>query len=63
MWFVYILRGISDSFIYIGHTDDLVRRLGQHNDGLNQSTKHYAPFVIEAYVAVKTEAKSIELEK
>jgi hypothetical protein len=29
---------------------------------LTQSTKHYAPFVLEAYVAVKTKNKAIELE-
>ena len=32
-------------------------------DGLNQSTKHYAPFFLLAYVAVRSEAKAIRLEK
>ncbi len=63
MWYVYILKSISTSFIYIGSTNDLKRRLGEHNNGLTQSTKHYAPFEMLAYVAVKTEAKARELEK
>ncbi len=63
MWFVYILKSINHSFTYIGFTNDLERRLDEHNQGLTQSTKHYAPFVLDAYLAVKTKAKAIELEK
>jgi putative endonuclease len=63
MWFVYVLKSISHPFIYIGSTNDLERRLSEHNAGLTQSTKHYVPFEIEAFVAVKTEAKARELEK
>ena len=63
MWYVYVLRSTRSPFIYIGHTEDLERRLGQHNEGLNLSTKHHIPFVLEAYVAVKTEVQAIQLEK
>ena len=63
MWFVYVLRSKNHPFIYIGYTGDLERRLKEHNEGLSQSTKHYAPFVLEAYVAVNSEAKAIKLEK
>ncbi len=63
MWFVYILKSIDHSFTYIGFTNDLDRRLKEHNEGLSQSTKHYAPLVLDAYVAVKTKMKAIELEK
>ena len=62
MWFVYVLKSINAPFIYIGFTNDLKRRLLEHNDRLVQSTKHYAPFEIEVYVAVKTEKKARELE-
>ena len=63
MWFVYVLKSIGHPFIYIGSTNELERRLSEHNGGLNISTKHYAPFEIAAYVAVKTETKARELEK
>ncbi len=63
MWFVYVLKSIDFPFIYIGSTNDLERRLSQHNAGLTQSTTHYAPFKIEAYVAVSSEMKARELEK
>ena len=63
MWYVYVLQSIEHPWIYIGSTNDLKRRLLEHNSGLNTSTKHYGPFEIQAYVAVKTEAKARELEK
>ena len=63
MWFVYVLKSIDHPFIYIGSTNDLYRRFDEHNSGLSQSTKHCAPYEIEAYVAVKTEKQARSLEK
>ena len=63
MWFVYILKSVDTNFIYIGSTNDIARRLNEHNDGLSQSTKHYRPYEIAAYIAVKTEEKARKLEK
>ena len=63
MWFVYVLKSINHPFLYVGMTHDLERRMASHNSGMNQSTKHYAPFSLETYIAVKTEKKAKELEK
>jgi len=62
-WYVYILKSIIKQFIYIGSTNDLQRRLLEHNKGLVQSTKGYRPFDIIPYVAVSTEKKARELER
>jgi predicted GIY-YIG superfamily endonuclease len=62
-WFVYILQSSMKNFIYDGSTDDLVRRVREHNAGLVQSTKAYRPLVLVAYVAVASERKARELEK
>ena len=32
-FYVYMLR-CSDGSYYVGHTDDLEKRIGQHNDGI-----------------------------
>ena len=63
MWFVYVLKSIDHPFIYIGFTNDIERRLEEHNEGLNQSTQHRAPYELEAFVAVRTETKARKLEK
>ncbi|MBI3765122.1 MAG: GIY-YIG nuclease family protein [Ignavibacteriales bacterium] len=62
-WYVYILRSLKKEFTYIGSTNNLERRLSEHNEGFVQSTKAYTPFKIVAYVAVETEKKARDLEK
>ncbi|MFN0158764.1 MAG: GIY-YIG nuclease family protein [Bacteroidota bacterium] len=62
-WFIYILKSKIRDFIYIGSTNDVPRRLVEHNNGLVQSTKAYRPLEIKAYVAVETETQARRLEK
>ncbi|HSR18788.1 MAG TPA: GIY-YIG nuclease family protein [Ignavibacteriaceae bacterium] len=63
MWYVYIIKSLTENFIYIGSTNSIERRLNEHNCGLCLSTKHYKPFELEAFIAVKAESKAKELEK
>ena len=63
MWYVYILKSKSSDFIYIGSTNDLKRRIAEHNEGLSQSIKHYLPFELLSYIAVQTESQVRSLEK
>ena len=63
MWYVYVLRSTIDKNLYIGSTNDLRRRLTEHNSGKVDSTKSRIPFNMEAYIAVKNQAKAIELEQ
>ncbi|MEK6570350.1 MAG: GIY-YIG nuclease family protein [Bacteroidota bacterium] len=62
-WYVYILKSLVKDFIYVGSTNDLQRRLFEHNSGLVQSTKANRPLEIVAYIAVATETKARGLEK
>ncbi|MCU0357011.1 MAG: GIY-YIG nuclease family protein [Cyclobacteriaceae bacterium] len=62
MWFVYVLSSLNNKFIYVGSTNDLNRRLKQHNDGEVQSTKAYAPYKIITYIAVEAEQQARKLE-
>jgi putative endonuclease len=39
-YFIYILQSKSTSQYYIGHTDNLARRISQHNDADYQGSKH-----------------------
>ncbi|TAM99842.1 MAG: hypothetical protein EPN39_05595 [Chitinophagaceae bacterium] len=44
MFFVYALKSLSRNYIYVGMTNSLERRLKEHNEGRNKSTKPYRPF-------------------
>jgi putative endonuclease len=63
MWYVYFLKSKIKPFIYTGHTSNIKRRISAHNAGLCLSTKPYKPFDLEAFIAVKTKKKAIQLEK
>ena len=53
MWYVYMLRSAKDRKLYVGSTDDLRRRLREHETGQCKSTAYRRPLDLEAYVAVK----------
>jgi putative endonuclease len=62
MLFVYILKSKKDDNLYIGYTNDLRRRIEEHNLGFNQSTRLRKPFKLiyyEAYFS-KSDAKKRE---
>lgn len=51
MFYLYILKSQKDDKLYIGSTNDLRRRLAEHNNGLSQSTKGRRPFELRYYEA------------
>ncbi len=46
MYFVYIIQSELTRDLYFGYTNDLDRRIQQHNDGENASTKFGIPWQI-----------------
>jgi len=52
-----------DKNLYVGSTNDIARRLTEHNSGKVDSTKNRTPFNLEAYFAVKDKSTAIDLEK
>jgi len=44
MIYVYAIRSTNRKCIYVGMTNNLERRLLEHNKGENKSTKAYKPF-------------------
>lgn len=63
MHYTYILRSQKDQKLYIGHTDNLKRRLAEHNSGLEQSTKSRRPFELIFYEAFKNQYDAIRRER
>jgi len=54
MYIVYILKSSKDpKRCYIGMTQDLERRLREHNNELSGYSKRYAPWKVETYITFK----------
>ena len=54
---------MADGQYYVGSTNDLQKRMGEHTKGQGISTKWRLPAILEAYVAVKSEGTARRLEK
>lgn len=56
MYYIYILKSKKDNKLYVGLTNDLRKRLIEHNHGLTKSTEYRRPLVLiyyEAYISQK----------
>lgn len=62
-WYVYFLKSMNNNNIYIGSTNNLRRRLSEHNKGFNKATKPFIPWKVDSFIAVRSESKARELEK
>jgi len=61
-FFVYILQSQTNHSFYKGSTDDLERRLSEHNAGKNTSTKRYLPWTLVWFNTKPTKAEAVTLE-
>ena len=44
MFHVYAIKSILRNYIYVGLTNNLERRFGEHGNGENKTTRPYKPF-------------------
>jgi len=64
MYFVYILRSISNpKQTYIGFTNKLRKRFQEHNNGESSHSSKYIPWKIEAYFALTDRKMALKLER
>ncbi|MFA6475718.1 MAG: GIY-YIG nuclease family protein [Patescibacteria group bacterium] len=64
MWYVYFLKSqVKKNWVYVGSTNNLNRRLKEHQAGESLATRPYLPLYIDAFIGVYTEQKARELEK
>jgi len=58
MFYTYILGSLKDKELYIGSTNDLKRRIQEHNSGEVFSTKTRKPFKLLYYEAYSLEKEA-----
>ena len=44
LYYVYVIKSVKDDKLYVGHTNNLKKRLNEHNNGLVESTSKRRPF-------------------
>ena len=62
-YYVYVLKSLRKNFIYIGFTTDLRKRLKEHNNKEELSTKRYAPFELIFYEAYRNKKDAKRRER
>jgi putative endonuclease len=63
MFYVYVLLSLKNNRFYVGRTNDLKKRIQEHNQGLNSSTKPYRPWKLIYYEASLEQTDSIRRER
>jgi putative endonuclease len=63
MFYFYMLRSMKDKNLYFGYTDDLRRRLKEHNAGRVRSTSNRKPLEVLYYEAYKSKKDAHEREQ
>lgn len=62
MYYVYFIQSKKYNETYIGSTNDLRRRLFEHNNGVEISTRRYKPWRLVYYEAYRSEKDARERE-
>jgi putative endonuclease len=62
-YFVYILKSNIKEITYIGHSDNIHRRLIEHNSGKSIFTKKFKPWELIYKEEFLTEEEAIKREK
>ncbi len=63
MFYVYLLQSKLDKSYYIGQTNDLEKRLFDHNEGLSKYTSRKRPWEIVYFEKFKTRTEAIKRER
>lgn len=63
MYNVYVLQSISRNYLYVGITDNLERRVAQHQNGKERTTSPYKPFLLILHEEHSTRIAARQREK
>lgn len=63
MYCVYVLKSLKDNKHYIGYTEDIKKRLEDHNRGKSPSVKNRGPFTLIYSEPVENKIEAIRRER
>ena len=63
MYYTYVLKSLKDGKFYTGYTNDLKKRITEHNNGETFSTSYRRPFKLIYYEACLVEFDAKKREK
>ncbi len=63
MLFAYVLYSAKYDKIYIGQSNNIERRLVEHNSGNHRYTKRYIPWIVIHTAEFKTRSEAMKREK
>jgi putative endonuclease len=63
MYFVYAIKSAVKNYIYVGLTNDLSRRISQHNAGSTRTTRAYRPFTLLHFEELPDRPAACQREK
>lgn len=63
MYYVYIIKSQRDYSHYVGCTDDIKRRLNEHNGGGVRFTSNKTPYLLVWYCVFRDKKKALDFEK
>ena len=62
-WYVYVLRSTKDQMFYIGSTNDLQRRVAEHQAGKNISTAKRLPMQLFFFEGHRSKEDAVRREQ
>ena len=64
MRYVYLIQSIKNpTQWYVGITDDIKRRLAEHNEGKSPYTSKYRPWALQVTIGFEDETKANAFER
>ncbi len=60
---VYVLYSKKFNRYYIGHTNNIERRIAEHNEGISRSTAPYRPWELLATEKTSSRSEAMRIEK
>jgi len=63
MYFIYAIMSLKDHRVYVGYTEDIDRRIKEHNAGYTRSTRGNRPWVLAYIEEVKNLKEALRMEK